>query len=178
MGRIHGRRSELWVGDIDAVDRECLRHLAHVVAADLVAQPSRTRVDHHGHLPFVQPKPIGDGRLEDSIDDPDLNEMVSRPKGAQLALATFDRALADLTDVVHEQPATVLAMLKVVRVSISGFNGRHRAPSEDADELVIARLPDPTGAAAGRHPLAKGRHQLEQSRPHVIFLICGGHLRG
>jgi hypothetical protein len=60
-----------------------------VVAADLVAQPSRTRVDHHGHLPFVQPKPIGDGRLEDSIDDPDLNEMVSRPKGAQLALATF-----------------------------------------------------------------------------------------
>jgi hypothetical protein len=104
--------------------------------------------------PSRLPKPIGDGGLEDLLDDADLDEVVAQPKAAQLAQAAFDRALADLMDVVLEQPATVLAMFEVLGVSIARFDGRQRTLSEDADELLLARFPDPPSASASRHPLA------------------------
>lgn len=119
MARIDGRRRELRVRQCDAVDRQRLDHLTYVVAADLVTQPSRTGVDHHGDLAFVQPKSLCDSRLEDPLYDLDLDQVVSRIKAAKLAQPAFGGALADLAEVADWQSALILAALEVLAVSIA-----------------------------------------------------------
>jgi hypothetical protein len=117
-------------------------------------------MDHHGDLAFVQPKSLGDGGLEDPLDDLDLDEVVSPTEAPELAQTALGGTVADLAEVVDRQSAPVLAALDVFAVPVARFHGCPCARPEDTPELLVISLPDSAGAGARGHAMTKGRHQL------------------
>ena len=58
-------------------------HPAHVVGADLVAEPARAGVDEHGHLAHGEAEGLRRGRVEDLVDALHLEEVVARRRACR-----------------------------------------------------------------------------------------------
>ncbi len=69
-------------------------------------------MNQHGDLAFVQAHHRGRGRVDDPVDDLDLEEMVARAERAALVEPARDRAVAHATGVGALQPAARLGDLR------------------------------------------------------------------
>src|SRR3954463_816474 len=90
------RARQLAVRQDDPVTRERAVHRAHVVGAHLVAEPARARVDEPVHLALAQAEARGRVAVDQLLDALDLDEVVARADGPELAGAALAGARGDL----------------------------------------------------------------------------------
>jgi hypothetical protein len=84
-----GRAGELTVRYHDLVAGVDGIHRAHVVGADLMAEPARARMNEHGDLILVQPERLGGSRVEDTRHPLQLDEVIACAGRAELPGATL-----------------------------------------------------------------------------------------
>ena len=89
--------------------------VAHIVCANLVAQPARAAVDEQRNLAVAQPEGLGRVIIENLGDVPHLQEVVARTKRAQLRAPALARLLADQPCLGPRQTAACLAVQQVFR---------------------------------------------------------------
>lgn len=96
---------QLRIGQFDVVRLQRFQHLPHMVAADLMAQPTRAGVDHRRHLTFTQPKSLRDLTIKDPVNDLQLDEVIARAEASQFPDAAGLRTLTHmLTPPAGNQP--------------------------------------------------------------------------
>jgi hypothetical protein len=107
-------------------------------------------VDHHAHLPGVQPERGGPRRVEDLVDDLDLEEVVAGAEAADLVQAPQQRPVADRVGVGAGEHAPVLATFEVPSSAMAALDCEGGATGEDARQLTLGRQ---VSHRAPPHPL-------------------------
>ena len=121
-------------------------HDADVVGADLVAQASRSAVDHHAHAAQPEPERGGDVFVVDVVDDLYLEEVVAGTQAAHLADAAKQGSFADVPDLGVEHTAVILAVLEVALDAVAALHRVTRSAQQQRGQLDDRRV------AATRHP--------------------------
>src|SRR5918995_881251 len=167
---------ELAVGQVDAVPAHRAVHLLDVVAAHLMPEPARARVDQHRHLIVAKPVDLGRGRVENALNALKLDEVVARAHRPELAGTPVARSVRNRGRVGAGEAAAGLGAVEILRAA--------ERPRPLPEHGVDLRTPAGTAfrlAGAGRNgtgdlvherlpPAAEvglGQRQGEQAHPPV-----------
>src|SRR3954453_2254823 len=164
------RARQLAVRQGDAVTRERAVHRAHVIGAHLVAEPARARVDEHRHLALAQAEARGRVAVDQLLDARDLDEVVARADGPELAGAALAGARGDLRRVGAVEAALGLGRRPVVgRADAAVLDEPARALLEHRVELAAAQRERAALAGAGRHA---ARDRLDEGAAAAVVELA------
>jgi hypothetical protein len=93
-----------------------------VIAADLMAEAARARVDEYTDLALRQSECARRGPVEDCVDILDFQEMVPCTEAAQLSASAQQRAFADRVRISTPKQTLIFAADKVSDVSMATFD--------------------------------------------------------
>jgi hypothetical protein len=116
LGAAQGGADQLAVGQGQPVTAHRFLVELDIVGAHLVPQPPRAAVDLHHHLALKEPDAPRGILIHDALDDVDLDEVISGPESAHLALAPLPGARSDLGGIGSRQAAALLRALEVLWV--------------------------------------------------------------
>src|SRR5215472_2213163 len=129
-------RGQLTVGYTNAIAGHRLEHLLDVIGADLVPEPARTAVDHHGDVPLSQAELLGDAVVDHPLDLLHLEEVVARAQAPELLPSPLQRPLGDTIQLIHRQCPPVLTVTEVL---LRAEAGPHRRPRSLPKNLLQLR---------------------------------------
>jgi hypothetical protein len=163
------RARELPVRQRDAVLAAGIAHHAQVIGADLVAEPARAAVDHHGDLIFEQSESRGDPLVEDFRDVLELGEMIARSQRAELRLSALAGAIRHQIGIGAGDAAALLDRVEILRTPEPLRHGPRRASFEHAAQ-ILARHAEILAMRAdtGRHVAVHLRHDRVEVRRDLL----------
>lgn len=157
------------VGDRDAVGGQGAEHRADMVGADLVAEAPRAAVNHHADPAAGEPEDASGVGTGERVDGFDLQEVVARPKAAELAKTPVQGAVGHHDGVCVGEPAEVLA---ADEVGLDAEPGRHRGlcavDEHRAQGVLAAHGPDTAGAESAGAAAVQGIHQQVEAVAETI----------
>ena len=163
-------------GNPDLVD--VFDHPGQVIVADLIAQAPGAAVDQDADLARRQAEGRGGRRVEDLLDDLDLEEVVSRPERPELVLPPLQRPVAHRLRIGARHHPAVLRRLQVGRRAVALPDRPGRPLGEDLPLFLCGEPKRPPGADAGGDVLEEGRDELLQPVPDILMPKTGGRSAG
>jgi hypothetical protein len=140
-----------------------------------MAEPSRPRVDEHGHLVTPQPERLGGRCVEDLCDALHLEEVVARSQRAELVGAALAGAVGHRPRVRVREAALRLGVLDVAGTS-DAVLGQQDARS--ADEHSIQRVVGESQRAAMAGPDGNASRDLVHQALRAVAQLGGAPAGG
>ena len=168
LGRAERRAGELPVGQLDPGARRHARHPAHVVGADLVAEPARAGVDHHHDLAGADAEGARGLLVDDLVHDLDLEEVVARAETADLGAPALQGAAAHGRRVRAGHHAALLRVREVVLGGVPPLGEESGSLFGEPLQLALLEPQRAVRPGALRHAPHQLVHQRLEPRPHVF----------
>ncbi len=175
LRRAERRAGELPVGQLDPGARRHARHPAHVVGADLVAEPARAGVDHHHHLAGADAEGARGPLVEHVRDDLDLEEVVARAEAADLRAPALEGPAAHRRRVRAGHHAALLGVREVVLRRVPAPDEERGSLLGEPLQLALLEMQSAVRPGALRHTPHQLVHERLEPRPDVLQAEARSH---
>ncbi len=169
LGRIDRGADELSVRKVDAVLLRRVAKLLDGVLADLVAEASRPRMDHHADAALRQAQHRSRLLVEHLVDDLHLDEVVAAAQRAALVLASLVRTVGHAVGVGSLDAPAGLGGLEILGAPEALLDDPRGSVAEQRLHLAPVKLERPGSADAARD---RGEQLVDQLADPPLDVVC------